>query len=120
MDKAVAGAKGPHGVVCPSCYVSSHANGCLYRCDYCCLQLPLKSVQKPVIFAKQDKLLDEGKAFLKRERPQILSADESSELAPSFDSWWVRVRCTTTGLLGLFFARWLLPIGLNNGFNGRS
>lgn len=79
MDKAVADPRSPHGVVCPSYYVLSHANGCPYRCDYCCLQLPLKNVQKPVVFTNQDGLVDEVNAFLKRGRPQVLSAGESSD-----------------------------------------
>jgi len=73
MDKSAA------GVVCPSYYVLSHANGCPYRCDYCCLQLPLKNVQQPVAFDNREQMLTEVKGFLKRGRARLLSAGESSD-----------------------------------------
>ncbi len=67
------------GVVCPSYYVLSHANGCPYRCDYCCLQLPLKNVHGPVAFDNREQMLTEVKSFLKRGRARLLSAGESSD-----------------------------------------
>lgn len=67
------------GVVCPSYYVLSHANGCPYRCDYCCLQLPLKNVTKPVAFENRGKMVSEVKRFLMKGRPRLLSAGESSD-----------------------------------------
>jgi spore photoproduct lyase len=71
--------KTPDGVVCPPYSVLSHSNGCPYTCDYCCLQLPLKDVDKPRIFGERDRLLDEVRRFLKRGKAQLLSAGETSD-----------------------------------------
>lgn len=73
MDKSMA------GIVCPSYYVLSHANGCPYRCDYCCLQLPLKNIHTPVAFENRMQMLAEVERFLSRGRAQLLSAGESSD-----------------------------------------
>ncbi len=73
MDKSSA------AIVCPSYHVLSHANGCPYRCDYCCLQLPLKNVHTPVAFDNRKQMLTEVKHFLKRGRARLLSAGESSD-----------------------------------------
>ena len=79
MEKSTRNRVSLNSVVCPSYYVLSHANGCPYRCDYCCLQLPLKNVRTPIVFANQEKLIEEVKAFLRRNEPQVLSAGESSD-----------------------------------------
>lgn len=73
MDKSMP------GVVCPSYYVLSHANGCPYRCDYCCLQLPLKNIHTPVAFENRKQMIAEVERFLRRGRAQLLSAGESSD-----------------------------------------
>lgn len=69
----------PAGVVCPPYYVLSHGNGCPYACDYCCLQLPLCNVSKPVVFRRRQRLIDEVKSFLTRGQAYLLSAGESSD-----------------------------------------
>ncbi len=69
----------PAGVVCPPYYVLSHGNGCPYTCDYCCLQLPLCNVSKPIVFHQRERLIDEVKRFLRRGRGWLVSAGESSD-----------------------------------------
>lgn len=69
----------PPGVVCPPYYVLSHGNGCPYRCDYCCLQLPLSNVGGPVVFEQRERLICEVRRFLQRGRAWLLSAGESSD-----------------------------------------
>ena len=69
----------PEGIVCPPYHVLSHGNGCPYACDYCCLQLPLADVERPVIFSQRDRLLDEVRRFLSRGEGRLLSAGESSD-----------------------------------------
>ncbi|NIA16165.1 MAG: hypothetical protein GWP08_19050 [Nitrospiraceae bacterium] len=67
------------GVVCPPYFVLSHGNGCPYRCDYCCLQLPLGNVSGPVVFEHRQRLVRETQKFLERGQPWLLSAGESSD-----------------------------------------
>jgi spore photoproduct lyase len=69
----------PPGVVCPPYYVLSHGNGCPYGCDYCCLQLPLRNVHRPIVFDGRERMLEEVRRFLQRGRAWLLSAGESSD-----------------------------------------
>ena len=71
--------RAPAGVVCPPYYVLSHGNGCPYACDYCCLQLPLCNVSRPVVFHQRQGLIDEVKRFLGHGQACLLSAGESSD-----------------------------------------
>jgi len=71
--------KTPPGIVCPHFYILAHANGCIYRCAYCYLQLTFRGKVQAVVFSNRDQLLAEVDAFLAREDPSALNAGELAD-----------------------------------------
>ncbi len=71
--------KTPPGVVCPHFYILAHANGCIYRCAYCYLQLTFRGDVGPTVFTNREDLLAEVRKFLTRAEPSVLNAGELAD-----------------------------------------
>jgi len=71
--------KTPPGIVCPHFYILAHANGCIYRCAYCYLQLTFRGETRATVFSNRDELLADVRKFLGRAEPSVLNAGELAD-----------------------------------------
>jgi spore photoproduct lyase len=71
--------KTPPGIVCPHFYILAHANGCVYNCAYCYLQLTFRGQVRQTVFTNRDAMFAEVRQFLARAEPSALNAGELSD-----------------------------------------
>jgi spore photoproduct lyase len=71
--------KTPPGIVCPHFHILAHANGCVYECAYCYLQLTFRGQVRQVVFNNRADLLREVRQFLLRKEPAVLNAGELAD-----------------------------------------
>lgn len=71
--------KTPPGIICPHFYILAHANGCIYECAYCYLQLTFRGDPRAVVFTNRDAMLAEVERFLARAEPAVLNAGELAD-----------------------------------------
>ncbi len=77
--------KTPPGIVCPHFFILAHANGCIYRCAYCYLQLTFRGDVRATIFTNRADLLADVRRFLARPEPSTLNAGELSDALATDD-----------------------------------
>lgn len=71
--------KTPPGIICPHFHILAHANGCIFECAYCYLQLTFRGKVKQVVFNNRADLLREVRQFLLRKEPSVLNAGELAD-----------------------------------------
>jgi len=72
--------KTPPGIICPHFHILAFANGCVYQCQYCYLNLTLRHWPDPTVFSNTARMFQEIREWLLATRePSVLNAGELSD-----------------------------------------